>query len=78
MNINILIILRVCVPIMGVIALGRPLMTGKFDIRGGKWVTSESMPNNPIIRSDTPRDFWFVWGMLAFGFTAITVLVYAM
>lgn len=74
----ILVLLRVAVPIVAVVAIVQPLITGKLHIRGGKWITTKSMPNNPIIRSETPRDFWFVWGLIAFGFTAFTIVVYVM
>jgi hypothetical protein len=61
-------IFRVVFLIAGVIGMTHTLITGRIQIKGGKWITTKSMPNNPILRSQTPRDYWFVFAMLVFIF----------
>ena len=64
-------IFRVVMLALGVFYLVRALVTGKMHFKGGKWITTKSMPNNPVVRSDTPRDFWFVWSMAALAFAML-------
>lgn len=71
-----LIIMRVAFVVMAILALGEPLITGKIRVRGGKWVITKSMPQNPIIRSQRPLDFWFVWGLGAFIFTMVLLALF--
>ena len=57
--------------IVGVGSLTKALITGEIQVKGGRWVTTKSMPNNPILRSRTLRDYWFVFGILSFMFAAL-------
>ena len=62
---------RVVFLIVGIFVLVRALITGKMHFRGGQWITTKSFPNNPVIRSDTPRDFWFAWSLAVFIFAML-------
>jgi len=51
---------------------GRKLITTRFHFKRGKLIT-EAGTDEPIRRSESPRDFWFVWGMAVFIFSVIIV-----
>jgi len=63
--------------VSGVVFLAQALITGRLHIKGGKWITTKSVPHNPIVRSETPRDFWFAWGLGAFIFGVIVFAFFA-
>ena len=75
---NWLVTVRIVALIAGTAVLGTALITGEVRIRGGRWATTKSMPNNPIRRRDTPRDFWFAWGISAFLFALVMCFVFAL
>ncbi len=70
------LIVPIAVAMVGIVALGKALISGEFHIRGGKWITTKSMPHNPILRSETPRDFWFAWGMSAFFLALLCFFIF--
>ena len=60
-----LLAIRVIVLVAGTAALCHALITGRIHIKGGTWITTRSMPRNPIVRAESPRDYWFVLGVMA-------------
>ena len=69
-----MVIIVIIVAIIGATILTQAFITGEIHIRGGKWITTKSMPNNPILRSQTPRDYWFVMVLIAFIFLVMPVI----
>ncbi len=54
--------------VSGAVGIVHALITGRVHIRGGRRTTTKSMPNNPILRSQSPRDYWFALGIFSFIF----------
>ncbi len=47
--------------LVGLFYLGRMLLTGRI----------ESRMRKPIVRAQTPGDFWIAWGLMALAFAGI-------
>ena len=67
-------ILRILFLLTGIFLIVWMLITGRIDIRGGKYPGAETMRNNPILRSEDPGRFWFAWGLFAFIFSVIMLV----
>jgi len=48
----------------------RKWITTRFHIKGGKLIVIPGT-DDPVTRSQTPRDFWFLWGMAVFIFAVL-------
>lgn len=71
-------IFRVIFLVLGVVCLSHALITGRVHIKGGRWITTKSMPNNPILRSQSPRDYWFALGIFSFVFAILIWVFFTM
>ena len=71
-----MMIFAILVAVVGTAALTNALVTGEIHIRGGKWITTKSIPNNPILRSQTPRDYWFVMALITFVFLMLVSFLF--
>jgi hypothetical protein len=69
---------RLLISLAGMAALIHALITGEIHIKGGKRITTRSMPNNPILRAQTPGAYWFVWGVLTFIFLILVAFLFAL
>ena len=64
-------IFRVIFLIVGIAALVEALVTGRIRIKGGRWIATKSVLNNPILRSEFPRDYWFIFCLMTIIFVIL-------
>jgi hypothetical protein len=69
-------IFRLVFLFVGTITIMKALVTGRIPIKGGKWIVTKSMPNNPILRLETPRDYWFAFCFILFVFVVLSCVFF--
>jgi hypothetical protein len=60
--------------ISGIVVITESLVTGRIRIKGGRFVTSKSLPNNPILRSQSPQTYWILMTILILVYILVSIL----